>query len=308
MGQAKLKTARSNAGSIRMSRLVIVQWLPKSDAQTGSDIRDRMLKRVGHETPIELIDCDSSADVLSTIVRVTAEVLQKGPPILHIEAHGGIDAGGSVVGFLGPSGNGGHELLSWEALSEPFRALNIETGFNLLVVGAACISEGVLFSITPNQPLPYVGAITFRTKVDAGRLRNAMSELYRALLVNKLSVEDSVAHASTELDRDTEQLRFTAVPRLIGQAAQDAITLRDDPAERSAFYYKAIVNSSIIAGHTISLTPQHVRRNRDAAAPRVLDAMLHRMLAYDRFPENRERFGFDPVKLLKQVRKVYPNY
>lgn len=61
MGQAGLKAARSNAGSIRMSRLAIVQWLPKGDAQTGSDIRDRMLKRVWHETPIELIDCDSAA-------------------------------------------------------------------------------------------------------------------------------------------------------------------------------------------------------------------------------------------------------
>lgn len=308
MGQARNKEARSDAGSVRMRRLVIVQWLPKDESQTGSDIQSRMLSRVGHDTPVELIDCNSAADVLSAIVKITADVPSKGIPILHIEAHGGIDEGGNVIGFAGPDGDGCDEVLTWATLTVPFRVLNMSTEFNLLVVGAACISEGVLFVIEPNESLPYIGAITFRTKVDPGRLRNAMSELYRALLVNRLSIEKSVAHASKELDSDVEELRFTSVPRLIGQAAEDAITFRDAPLERDAYYYKAVVNSSILAGHTVFLTPQQVRKNRDAVAPCILEATLHRMLAYDQFPENRERFGFDAAKLVKQVRRIYPSY
>jgi len=306
MGQARLKQARSEAGSVRMNRLVIVQWLPACEPQTGSDIQGRMLNRFGHNTPVELINCNSASDVLTAIATVTAEVPHKGIPILHIEAHGGLNSEQKVVGFVGPDGHGGETLLTWLELTEPLRALNVKTRFNLLVVGAACISEGVLFTIEPNRPLPYIGAVTFRTTVDSGRLREAMSELYRALLVNKLSIEKSVAHASKELHPDTEQLRFTSVPRLIGQAAQDAITSRDDPTEREEYYLLAVVNSSIIAGHTVSLTPYQVRRQRDDAAARVLEVTLHRMLAYERFPENKARFGFDAATLVKQVRQANP--
>jgi hypothetical protein len=306
LGQARRKKQASRSGIFRLSRLVIVQWLLKDDPKTGSDIRDRMISRIGHNTPVELIDCQSACDVLVAIDTITHEVPAKGIPILHIEAHGGFDEEGNVIGFLGPDGHGGDAVLPWDQLTGPFRALNLATRFNLLVVGAACISEGVLFSIEPNRPLPYVGAVTFRTKVDTRRLRDAMSELYRALLVTKLSLEKSVDHANRELDPETEMLRFSAVPNLIWEAAVDAVTFHDAPAKKEAFYYKAVVNASVQAGQTMSLTQRQVFAHRDDAAPMIIHATLRNMLAYDQFPENEARFGFNAVKLVKRVRQTFP--
>jgi hypothetical protein len=199
----------------------------------------------------------------------------------------------------------GEDKLLWSDLREPFRKLNIATRFNLLVVGAACISEGVLLAIDADHPLPYIGAVTFATEVFPGRLLESMSEFYRAVFVNKLPLEQCVETARRELPKNV-RLNFTSVPRLIEEAILVAVTKADSQPAQDAYFVNALVNSSIRAGRKRSFSISQAIRARESRAPESIDMSVGRLLDYERFPENRERFGIDGATLLKRIRKARP--
>jgi hypothetical protein len=68
---------------------------------------------------------------------------------------------------------------------------------------------------------PFVGCIGFITSVVESSLRDAMSELYRSLLVKNQDIPSSVASANRELHRADEALAFTSAPRLAMMVAMN---------------------------------------------------------------------------------------
>jgi hypothetical protein len=284
---------------------VIIEWLPSSDAKTGEALRDRLENRQGHSIPVELVSCRNRSALLAAIERVGTETPSKGIPVLHIEAHGAIEGEANSIGFIGPDGDGGEEVLRWADLTVPFRNLNLRAEFNLLVVAAACVSEGALLTIEPDEPLPYIAAVTFGTKVLPGQLLNSMSELYRGIFVDNLPLERCVDAAQAELT-DGRRVGFTSVPQLVEEAIAQATVARDSVDDVRSLHVRAMVSESLRAGEPRFLSEIEVIRHRERVAARAIDVSVGRLLAYDRFPENRARFGIDGNSLHRRIRRANP--
>src|SRR5262249_23610517 len=102
MGDSRRKRQRQSTRDLRVNRLVIIEWLPAHEEQTGTRLYERLLAREGQSIPVEVVRCASRADVLSAIKTVEDTIPTRGVPVLHIEAHGLVDGSGSAVGFAGP--------------------------------------------------------------------------------------------------------------------------------------------------------------------------------------------------------------
>jgi hypothetical protein len=295
MGQAKIhrqaEIARAMAAArVTSRRIAIIEWLDENERHTGTELKERLERRSGHEIPTELYLCRTKDDVFRAIASITDSVRARGTPILHIEAHGSTD----YSGFIGPTG----EAITWRELSAPLRALNIETRFNLVVVAAACLSEAILFAVEMPKPLPYLAAVCFRTLVTPNRLLEAMLELYRALVLEKLSLASAVERADSELS-GSEFLRFTSVPMLLKSAAEQSLSDFDN-VDSGAYYARMAARVTVATGKPMQYTPAQFARVMRIAAIDAVGSALHRSLDYDHFPENRYRFGFDPKEFVDE--------
>lgn len=268
---------------LRASRIVIVEWLSGDEQRTGAELKARLEARNGHFLPVELFTCDARAEVFDALDDITRSVRGKGTPILHIEAHGSPD----YDALVGPGG----ESITWEELAPPLRRLNLATGFNLMVVAAACLSEAILFSVGMNEVLPYVATISFRTKVTPSRLREAMLELYRALVIEGKSADEAADRANRELDAD-QRLRFTEVPGLIRSSVAKSLD-QFTGEEFKSYQTSMIARVSLENGRHVSLGAPELKRFMFDAQVNVVQTTIAKMLAYDQIPGNKQRFGFD---------------
>lgn len=295
MGQAKIRRQAemdraAATAQVTSARIAIIEWLDENERHTGTELKKRLENRPDHQLLTELYICRTKDDVFRAIVSITQSVRARGTPILHIEAHGSTD----YSGFIGPTG----ELVTWEELSDPLRALNVATRFNLVVIAAACLSEAILFAVEMQKPLPYLAAVCFRTQVTPHRLFEAMLELYRALIMEKLPLATAVERADRELS-ESEFLRYTSIPMLLKSAAEKSLS-DVDHGNFNAYYARMAARVRVATGRSIQYTPAEFARVVRAAAIKAVGSALHRCLDYDRFPENRYRFGFDPKEFVDE--------
>lgn len=249
--------------TFRADRIVVIEWLPDDPEKTGAILFDRMQRAARFSNRIELRVCQSKSEVLEAIRDARESIVDRGIPIIHIEAHG-------VCGLHGGFGSA-TEKLSWIELREPLARLNAASGFNLLVVGASCYGDGILYAVgSQRATAPFIACVGFSTTVAVRSVLEAMTELYRSIFVDRKNIEDAVESAQREVFDKTELLRFVTVRSLIIQSIRSFIEENlngaIDPAGRIACVH-------VISG----------------------------LLAYEQFPNNRERFPID-------LNEIYRSY
>lgn len=312
MGEAKRKKNGPARGPrLLVHRLVILEWLSEAEDEpkTGTALANKLLQ-ASPELSVTCYRCTSANDVLGRISALTKEMSAPGVgvPILHIEAHGYNPMGenDSALGLAGPSQDGTQEALLWKDLADPLRRLNIATSFNLMFVAAACWGDNAIYEVhkpgTDIRPLPFLFAVGFATEVMSHRLESAMVELYTNLLLNNLTLQESLELAHSKLDPATEGLAWFSLPRIIRNVAIDTVLSFSDPA-RNEEYYLQMLTDLALAGQQ-PIPPDEYHRRQLTHAPAAIDSVVGALLAYDIIPENRARFGFDGRKLAAEARRI----
>lgn len=295
MGQAnwKRKQQVEKFQSIDLGQIFIIEWLAPNETLTGSFLATRLSNSLGSGVNVTLVKCFSKNEVFDALQRAKDEIPTHGVPIVHIEAHGSLDRDG----FIGPN-VADDEIIEWHELRQPLRDLNVASDFNLMIVGAACLSAWILTAVEPYKPAPFLAVVAFNTTVYARTMLDSLSELYRCLFVEKLRLEDCVDRANRELASD-ERLGFTPVPVLVRSAAKDLLGRH---ATRDAFmkYWEGMYLKSILVNGRRP-TPLELKNFVDKAAPRQIEAMLSAMFLYDLFPQNKGRFGFNAEMLARDI-------
>jgi hypothetical protein len=303
MGEANRRKLVRKTPTVGLHRLVILEWLADGELETGTALSETLLK-AAPGLPVECIKCSSASDVLEEIRRLTADVLATGNvPILQIEAHGYTDEEGRGAGLAGPSGSAHDDGLPWEVLAVELRELNIATRFNLIFIGAACLSDWAVHVVdSGSEALPFILAIGFVDEVDDERLLRTLVVLHKGVLLDGVQFHISANSAQESLDAETEAMAWFSLPSIVRNAGLDAAVIAADPTTSGDLYMRMLDD---LAGKGFRPIPPAVfHKHRVSYIPWAIDKVIASLMAYDRVPENRTRFGFDGRKLAREARRT----
>lgn len=275
--------------------LLIVEWLFDDDERTGLALHEWLLRKIP-AGKVEYALCRSPAELEARLDQARLEVPTRGVPIVHIEAHGeDPSAGQTPSGFVGPDGNGGRELLTWEQLGSILRPLNIASRFNLLVVGAGCYGEGLLLGAQGGEPMPCVAVVGYTDTVSPMSLKHSLMELYYGLLLDKAELGLAVEAADRQHHFPHDAvLRSTSMVVLLAESfiQGTAITVRK---MRAQFPLESTdVDGSSPKSGLASLPPVAVQFLRHG-----LESGWSLMWMLQEFPENAPRFAIDADRLIE---------
>lgn len=154
----------SNVLTFGFNYILIIEWLFNDDERTGFSLYEWLSGNLP-AGKVEYAQCRSPSELEARLEQARRDISVCGVPIVHFEAHGEDPALGQVPrGLVGPDGIGVGELLSWQRLGDILRPLNIASGFNLLVIGAACYGEGLMLGAPGGKPMPFVAVVGYTEK------------------------------------------------------------------------------------------------------------------------------------------------
>lgn len=271
--------------------ILIVEWLFDADARTGFSLYEWLSGKLPAGT-VEYALCRSPSELEARLTQARCNISVRGIPIVHIEAHGEDPASGQPPGgFVGPDGNSGGLLLSWERLGEILRPLNIASKFNLLVVGAACYGEGLILGAPGGEPMPFVAVVGYTDTISELSLKHSLLELYRSLLLDKLELGLAVEAADRAHHYpDDAVLRQTSMVVLLTESFIEgsAIAVRK---LRAQFPLELAASPNI---GLASLSPKAFQKLRQSV--REAWSLMWMM---ETFPENAERFAINVDQLIQ---------
>jgi hypothetical protein len=294
-----LDAARALDERLAPDYVLVVEWLA-DEMKTGKSLHDWIEAYPGAPLSSRYVACKSAEDVLVTLRKAAADVATVGTPLVHFECHGFGKQAGGAGGLAIAEGSG--ERLRWEDLWPELRAINIASGYNLIVVAAACsgdlVSYGALdcfqfvepLGLDAVQPLPFMASLGFKDSVRPSGVRLSLREFYRALFKCPV-IEHAVAAANRELGEGewldwlwSGEYAVRAVRELlIGVSPESAAAKlrRENPSMSDAM---------VSTGVTII----------DALSRDLGYQVLSRMLGYGTHPENMQRFPW--AMALKEAR------
>lgn len=245
----------------RSDRVVVIEWLPRGEPKTGTELVARASRFKSFSDRFELHTCNSKSEVCNALDEARMDIPRRGVPIVHVEAHGAV----------GPNGGFGcgDELLTWGEIRPALSRLNVASRFNLLAVGASCFGDGLLYAAAQSaEASPFIACIGFSTSVMTSSILDSMVEFYRNIFVYRKNVEDAVEDAQRELRAVGESLRFMTVRSLVILAIQ--ATVKE------------------LGG-------------MDAAGFIACEWLVASQLGYDVFPENRQRFPINLPEVIARA-------
>lgn len=195
----------------RADYVLIIEWLPPSDVMQTGTMLHQYLTAKHSSIPVELVRCNGRSDVLAAIDVATKEVPTKGVPIVQLEAHG-YGLGRFSQGGIACHGRFRWQTsrLGWHQLWPRFRALNEASGYQLLVVAAACKGDTALFGVETSfrhanwrtgngiLPSPFSAAVGFEGNVGTVALFAAMKVFYDGVF-SGMQIDQAVANANAQL-------------------------------------------------------------------------------------------------------------
>jgi hypothetical protein len=121
-------------------------------------------------------------------------------PLIHIDMHGGKDAGLEIAGE--------GKCVAWPEVADLLTAVNLAADRNLCVVSAACEGLHVISEVSINDPCPFTILIAPEKSILASFLVNNTLKFYRALLQSNDIVAAYKAHLSSELSLFNAEKQF----------------------------------------------------------------------------------------------------
>lgn len=268
---------------VRSTNIWIVEWLSPGERRTGSELYDWMEQ----QRPKWAIynQCDSKTGVIRSIEQAVQITQQTGMvPILHIEAHGGLDG-------MAPSMNINEELLTWEELTIPLQKLNVATKCNLVVVVAACLGFAAIQALTQGPRAPAVALVGPDATVNESDLLLGAKEFYRRFKDENPQLTYVAECASREMsaaDFEIEPFATLAYESIIEQLVREK-----RPSERQARSERL---RQRMHQETSFSSEEIEKRLSDLPETQALEQMeqaWNYMFMFDLEPRNEERFGLN---------------
>jgi len=186
------------------NKISIVESLADTDKKTGELLaHDLSLLEVFHDKGlvIECLKISNKQELLTHIESLTEDAkINNVFPILQIEVHGTSDQKGLAL-------NSG-ENVSWNELEPYFRALNVATKCNLLVVMAACFGVHVSSNISLFDRAPYWGIIAPEKEILPNDILSTLTRFYTQLYTSEESNGLLASLQGSELEFITSEWFF----------------------------------------------------------------------------------------------------
>jgi hypothetical protein len=144
---------RFEKGYIYFNKIIIIQSLPLTERQTGTEIHDDYLVRHAWLDPnlsVELLSITTKEEFIDSLTKIEKDT-KSGTylPFIHFETHGGID------GICLASG----EYVRYKEFIGIIRKININTKNNLFISVGACWGGRIQFVTDIRKPCPFRGFI-----------------------------------------------------------------------------------------------------------------------------------------------------
>ncbi len=163
--------AKPYVDTIRINQIVLIESLGVEDKKVARDLAADINFELGHQ-PIraKFERCDGVQDFQKLIANLTARTKANTVlPLLHIECHGDEDEG---LLF------GDDSALSWPALWDILRPLNVSMGNRLVVVLATCSAFPSITAVPLSIPAPCYLLIAPTRRIWPDELYSAFKEFY----------------------------------------------------------------------------------------------------------------------------------
>lgn len=299
MGEAKRRRAQSGmTWTAGAHYTLIIEWLADSDRKTGTELAQR-LQTWG--SSVELRACCNAAEVLAALYDALEKLRTDGEvPVIHIEAHG-LEAPqpSDDSGISGPDGHGGEEQLLWSQMAPLLGIINVESRFQLLLVGASCYGLTALDGFNIKQAAPFAALVGFATTVQERSLFEGMVELYRQLLLaSHRNIPEAVRAANRELNIG-EALITTSFSAFAEGVIRSYARHELEPSYRLS-ENERLVREKLNMGQVVSLG--EMTRLHSLISLRNCQQAVRIWFAYDVIPENRNRFRIDVERIFNQER------
>lgn len=284
-------------GTLRVSKIWIVQWLASGERETGAELADWANQR--RSGWAEFYRCQTKQEVFDAIVGEAAHARTKGgSPILHIEAHG------NETGIT-PDQHGSSYIL-WDELTEPLQRVNEASGCNLLVVMAACIGNAAVLALTRGPRAPAIVLIGPTDTISPTSLFDASKEGYRAISRDDASIDAMVSGMSAEsgrvpfvYHRFTEMAYDALVPDLVRSARPEEIEKRKVRAVQFLTENRGM--SIVQAVDAMRQHPESFEGIKES------QQIWDEMFCVDTCPENKERFELDMAEIYRAAEALETN-
>ena len=135
------------------------------------------------DVPFELHEPKSSQELVLLLDRLAKFATSNGGwnPMIHLDTHGLADRG-IKIDTTG-------EFVDWPTLADRFRAINIASGNNLVVVSHACFSLNVIRQIDLKKPTPFFMLFAPEGEIAAGVIEENTVGFYKDILTGHDVVE-----------------------------------------------------------------------------------------------------------------------
>jgi hypothetical protein len=148
-----------------------------------------------------LHDVQTIAEFGSVLRTLESEAAAKGVrPLIHIDMHGGKDAGLEIAGE--------GKCIAWPGVADLLSDVNIAADRNFCVVSAACEGLHVISEVSINKPCPFAILIAPENPILVSFLVDNTFKFYRALLQSNDVVAAYEAHLSSELSLFNAEKQF----------------------------------------------------------------------------------------------------
>ncbi|MBX3431399.1 MAG: hypothetical protein KF779_17580 [Hyphomonadaceae bacterium] len=182
-----------------------VQWIRSLRAGEESwnqkivDDVEAECKRQG--MAFSLHDVQTIAEFERVLRSLEREAADKGVrPLIHIDMHGGKDAGLEIAGE--------GKCIAWPQVADLLSAVNIAADRNLCVVSAACEGLHVISEVSINKPCPFAILIAPEKSILISFLEDNTLKFYQALLQTDDIVAGYEAHLSSDLTMFNAEKQF----------------------------------------------------------------------------------------------------
>ncbi|MCG7394234.1 hypothetical protein MHY87_15110 [Microvirga sp. ACRRW] len=233
--------------------------------------------------PFNTFEVSTAGDFLLALDTIAESARGGLKPILHLDAHGSNDKGILIAG----SG----EYVSWNAVFDKLRAINIVTGNNLCVISSACFSMQIARRIEAPVAAPFFLLVASDKEVSVGFIDDKMTAFYKEVFDGGNLVEAYRKYLSSDLTLfHCERLLAIAIAKLwadlVGQAGDRT---REDMLTNA--FKEGIPNTRYFRRMGRRIIKKMARPSQD-----FIDSQVARFLM-------GKPVGFDKNSLMKMIRE-----
>lgn len=288
--------------NFQFNTIYVIESLGDDERKTGYEIWHDQLQYMPIKYP-ELKVHYKDINTLSAWDGLMKDILsdvsaQHNIPTLHLEIHGEEKGRGLVFK------NG--ELADIEHIGAQLRAINIETGCNLMLTLGVCKGLYLLFNMHLDKPMPFIGAVGSFDDLKAGDIILRYSDFYETLF-NTFDVGKAYISLMESNTGFSGPYRFIPADELYYKNYQCYINTQ---CTQEALEQRAKDSMSLMKPPPIN------RQQRRKFIRQFVDAEKKNRLNYFRehcstffmlkeYPENKERFNVP--QSFEELKKRYEN-